>query len=134
MQSNHQPDEGDNLSVAIVGAGIIGLSIALHLRERGIGVTLFERSGIGAGASGIQPGGVRQQWGTRANCLMAKESFAFWSDFPERYRTRARARLDRCGYIFVADSESSIERLRENVRVQHAAGIPSRLLTPREAA
>jgi sarcosine oxidase, subunit beta len=133
MQRNGRPYEGDQVSVAIVGAGVVGLSIALHLLERGINVTLFERSGIGAGASGIQPGGVRQQWGTQANCLMAKESFAFYSDFPHRYGTRAKARLDRCGYIFVAHREASIERLHENVRVQHAAGIPSRLLTPTEA-
>jgi sarcosine oxidase, subunit beta len=133
MQRNRHPYGGDDVSVAIVGAGVVGLSTALHLRERGIDVTLFERNGIGAGASGIQPGGVRQQWGTRANCLMAKESFAFYSDFPERYGTRAKARLDRCGYIFVADREESVERLRENVRVQHAVGISSRLLAPAEA-
>src|SRR5947209_8945276 len=58
------------MSVSVVGAGISGLSIAHHLLERGLGpVTVYERVGIGCGASGIQPGGVRRQWGTRANCL-----------------------------------------------------------------
>src|SRR6266487_5024137 len=60
--------------VAIVGAGVTGLSVALHLAERGVApVRVFEREGVGAGASGVQPGGVRLQWGTELNCRMALE-------------------------------------------------------------
>ena len=44
--------------VVIVGAGVVGLSIAFHLTQRGASVTVFDRAGIGAGASGVQPGGV----------------------------------------------------------------------------
>ena len=123
------------MRVSIVGAGVTGLSIALHLVERGIGpVTIFERSGIGSGASGIQPGGVRQQWGTRANCLMAKESYAFYRDFPERLGTVAQARLEQCGYLFVADERATLHVLEASAAVQHEAGIPSRLVTPAQAA
>jgi sarcosine oxidase, subunit beta len=123
------------MSVSVVGAGISGLSIALHLLERDLGpVTLYERAGIGSGASGIQPGGVRQQWGTRANCLMAKESYAFYRGFAERFDTLARARFDPCGYLFVADDEATLARLEAGLAVQHELGIPSRLLTPSEAA
>jgi ribulose 1,5-bisphosphate synthetase/thiazole synthase len=43
--------------VVIVGAGVGGLSIVFHLMERGASVTVFDRAGIGAGASGVQPGG-----------------------------------------------------------------------------
>ena len=49
--------------VAVVGAGITGLSVAWHLLQRGFtGVIVIEKAGVGAGASGVQPGGVRQQW------------------------------------------------------------------------
>lgn len=95
---------------------------------------VLERTGVGAGASGIQPGGVRQQWGTRANCLMAVESMSFYTDFPSRYRTQARALLERCGYVFLASREESLRQLEANIEVQHAAGIRSELLTPDEAA
>ncbi|MGC1878061.1 MAG: FAD-dependent oxidoreductase [Rhabdochlamydiaceae bacterium] len=44
------------MRVAIVGAGFAGLSVAWHLQEAGCDVTLFERKGIGAGASGIATG------------------------------------------------------------------------------
>ena len=123
------------MRVSVVGAGVTGLSIAFHLVERGIGpVTIFERTGIGSGASGIQPGGVRQQWGTRANCLMAKESYAFYREFPARLGTVAQARLEQCGYLFVADEAATLRVLEASAAVQHAVGIPSRLLSAAEAA
>src|SRR5207247_9743229 len=123
------------MAVSVVGAGISGLSIALHLLERDVRpVTVYERTGIGSGASGIQPGGVRQQWGTRANCLMAKESVAFYRGFAERFHTLARAHFDPCGYVFLADEPETLARLEAGLRVQHDLGIPSRLLTAAEAA
>ena len=123
------------MAVSVVGAGISGLSIALHLLERDTRpVTVYERTGIGSGASGIQPGGVRQQWGTRANCLMAKESVAFYRGFADRFETLARAHFDACGYAFLADDTETLARLEAGLRVQHELGIPSRLLTAAEAA
>ncbi|HEX3226943.1 MAG TPA: FAD-binding oxidoreductase [Gaiellaceae bacterium] len=123
------------MSIVVVGAGISGLSIALNLLEQGLGpVTVVERTGIGAGASGIQPGGVRRQWATRGNCLMASESYAFYRDFAERFDTRAQARFDTCGYVFLADTETTLAGLEAAVALQHDLGIPSVLLSPEEAA
>ena len=52
----------DKLQIAIVGAGIGGLTAALALRARGLGVTVFERAAspreLGAGVS-IHPNAVR---------------------------------------------------------------------------
>jgi D-amino-acid dehydrogenase len=39
------------LRIGIIGAGAVGVSCALHLRRNGHDVTLFDRSGPGAGAS-----------------------------------------------------------------------------------
>jgi sarcosine oxidase, subunit beta len=123
------------MKVTVVGAGVTGLAIACELLERGAGeVTVLDRSGVGAGASGVQPGGVRRQWATRANCLMANESYAFYRDFPERVGTVAQARLEECGYLFVADEVETLGRLASALEVQHAAGIPSELLGPEAAA
>jgi sarcosine oxidase subunit beta len=115
------------MSVSVIGAGISGLSIALHLLERDLGpVTIYERTGIGSGASGIQPGGVRRQWGARASCLMAQESFSFWRAFGEPFTE--------CGYLFLADEEATLGRLEAGIAVQHSLDIPSRLLSPAAAA
>jgi sarcosine oxidase, subunit beta len=122
------------IDVAVVGAGITGLSIAWHLRARGIGAVVFERSGVGAGASGVQPGGVRQQWGTRVNCELARESVAFYREAGERLESRVPLRFSACGYLFVAQGDSTLEGLRANVAVQNACGVPSRMVSPAEGA
>lgn len=119
---------------AVIGGGVVGLAVALNLLETGVDVTVFERTGVAAGASGVQPGGIRQQWGTRANCLMARESVGFYAEFPDRYGTLAQARLDRCGYVFIAHQPVSLRQLESNIAVQHELGIRSHLLNAQEAA
>src|SRR3954453_8430294 len=120
--------------VAVVGAGVVGLAIARELRRRGIDVVVYERSGIGAGASGVQPGGVRQQWGTRIACRLARESVAFWRDVDVRLRSRVPLELRRSGYLFVAQSEAPFAQLAANVELQNEEGIPSRIVSAAEAA
>jgi sarcosine oxidase subunit beta len=120
--------------VVVVGAGIVGLSIALHLRERGASVRVLDRAGVGAGASGLQPGGVRQQWGTATNCLLVQESLRFYADVGERLRMRVDPGFRRCGYLFLAHSDHTLERLQANVVLQNGLGVPSRIVSPAEAA
>jgi sarcosine oxidase, subunit beta len=120
--------------VVVVGAGIVGLSIAFHLEERGASVTVVDRAGIGAGASGLQPGGVRQQWGTRTNCLLVQESLHFYADAVERLQMRVDPAFQSCGYLFLAHSDRTLERLEANVGLQNALGVPSRIVSAAEAA
>jgi sarcosine oxidase subunit beta len=132
--SVHAGDVDAIASVAVIGAGVTGLSIALHLAEGGLEPLVLDRAGIGAGASGVQPGGVRQQWTTRLTCELARESLAFYRDLGSRLGTRAGSEFDACGYVFVAHSPERLDALRAAVAVQHEAGVPSRLLTPAELA
>src|SRR5690242_7444236 len=104
---------------AIVGAGIVGLAIARELRARGADVVVLDRSGVGSGASGVQPGGVRQQWGTHVACRLARESVTFWRQADERLSSRVPLTLRRGGYLFVARTDATLARLTENVRVQN---------------
>jgi sarcosine oxidase subunit beta len=120
--------------VVVVGAGVIGLSIAWHLRRRGVETLVLEREGIAAGASGVQPGGVRQQWGTAVNCRLARESAGFYGRAQELLNGPVELRFTRCGYLFLAHSEQALERLRANAAVQAAAGVPSRVVDAEEAA
>lgn len=120
--------------VAIIGAGITGLSIAWHLARVGMrDIVVLERRGIGAEASGVQPGGVRQQWSTRISCQLAIESAAFYRDINRHLQTTAKPRLESCGYMFVADSIQEFERLERGVRLQNELGIPSVMIEGAEA-
>jgi glycine/D-amino acid oxidase-like deaminating enzyme len=121
------------VDVAVVGAGVIGLAAARELGRRGASVVVLERTGVGAGQSGVQQGGVRRQFGTEIGCRLASESVAFWRE-AETQLGSAPLRFDACGYLFVAHSPETLERLRRNVAVQNAAGVPSRIVDPAEAA
>lgn len=121
------------VQVAVVGAGVTGLSIAWHLAGLGLEPLVLEKTGIGAEASGVQPGGVRQQWSTRINCELARESIGFYRELSDRLGTRATATFESCGYVFLAHGEARLEELRAGVAVQNAACVPSRLLTAVEA-
>jgi len=125
---------GESKDVAVVGAGVVGLSIAFHLAERGASVAVYERAGIGAGASGVQPGGVRRQWGTRVNCLLAAESVRWYADAQERLRMRVDPGFRACGYLFLAHSDAALVGLRRSVELQNGLGVPSRIVAPGEAA
>lgn len=119
------------VDVAIVGAGVTGLSVAFHLRERGVGpVVLLERSALGSGASAVQPGGVRRQWATREHCLLAQESYAFWQELDARLDTRTHPVLEECGYVFAAHSQPALAALQANVGLQNALGVPSEIVSP----
>ena len=119
------------MRVVVVGAGITGLSAAFHLLERGLGpVTVVDAAGIGAGASRLAPGGVRQQWGSRAGCLVARESYRVYLHLAERLGVRVAARFDPCGYLFLADSDETLAQLEANVAIQQEAGVPSEVVTP----
>jgi sarcosine oxidase subunit beta len=122
------------LDVAIVGAGVVGLAIARELSRRGARVAVFERTGIGAGASGVQPGGVRQQWGTPIACRLARESAEFYVEADEQLDSLVPLGFRRCGYLFLAHSEETLVRLTANVAVQRGEGIPARIVSPDEAA
>jgi sarcosine oxidase, subunit beta len=121
--------------VAIVGAGVTGLSIAFHLRERRIGpVVVLDRAGVGAGASGVQPGGVRRQWSTRAHCLLAQESYGFYRELEMRLEPATNPVLEHCGYLFVAHSAPALMQLAANVALQNELGIPSEIVDPEQVA
>lgn len=123
-------------AVAVVGAGIVGLSVAWHLADAGMkDIIVLDRAGVGGGASGVQPGGVRQQWSTRISCEMARESIAFYRAFDARLGgIEDPPRLDRCGYLFLAHSDEVLASYRASAALQQGLGIPTRLLTPEETA
>jgi len=118
----------------VIGAGITGLSIALHLAERGVAVLVLERAGIAAGATGVQPGGVRQQFSTKVNCVLGRESLKVYRELAERLGVPVEAGFDACGYLFLAHGPERLGELRRTVVLQNELGIPSRIVTPGEAA
>lgn len=70
--------------VAIIGGGIAACSAALHLRRRGIPVTLLEKGFTGASASGVNFGGVRRNGRHLGELPIAERAlFHYWRRLKE---------------------------------------------------
>jgi sarcosine oxidase, subunit beta len=117
--------------VVIVGAGVIGVSIAYHLleRDRRLRVVVVEKEAEpGTGATSKATGGVRFQFSTEANVRLTQLSY--------RYFTHDREMLGRSvdflrhGYLFVTTDPAALEQCRRNVALQRGLGVPSELLGP----
>ena len=121
--------------VAIIGGGVIGCSIAYYLARLGMthGV-VFERRHVASGATGICPGGIRQQFEQEAECRLARLSMAFFEHVNELLEPEFPFFLERSGYLFLAESEALLSRFRRNVAMQNQLGIPSRVIAPAEIA
>jgi len=121
-------------SVVIVGGGITGSATAFSLAKRGVkDIVLIERNELASGATGRCGAGIRQQWGTYQNCLLARESMKVFENFQEVLETDIDIELKQKGYLLLAYSEKEMDQFRSNVEVQHQLGIPSRLVSCLEA-
>lgn len=118
----------------IVGAGIIGCSIAYFLSRKGCtNVLVIDKSGIASDITGICPGGVRQQWGTEVNCRMAKFSTEFFQNINEHLEPEYQIMYRNVGYLYTFHSEAAIENYKHNIQLQNEIGIPTKLINPQEA-
>ena len=123
----------DHADVVVVGAGIMGLSIAYHLAERGItNVTVVDQGYLCGGASGRNGGGVRAQWSSEDNVRLMLESIRICRAFAARMKINVWLRQG--GYLFVARTAALRARLEASVALQNSCGLGTRMLTPREAA
>jgi sarcosine oxidase, subunit beta len=118
--------------VVVIGAGIMGLSIAYHLARLGVrDVTVVDKSYLCGGASGRNGGGIRAQWSSEANIRLMQESIRMCQDFANEFKINVWLRQG--GYLFLARTEEKRRALEESCKLQRECGLSTRLLTPREA-
>jgi sarcosine oxidase subunit beta len=122
----------DRADIVIVGAGIMGLSIAYHLaRISKKTITVVDRGYLCGGASGRNGGGVRAQWSSEANIRLMQQSIAMCRDFAREMRINVWFRQG--GYLFLVRSEEKRRALEASVKLQNECGLPTRMLSPKEA-
>ena len=120
------------VDVAIVGGGIMGLSIAYHLakltRSR---IVVIERSYLVSGASGRNGGGIRMQWADAGNVRLMMESIEMCRRLAQELGINLWFRQG--GYLFLARTEAGEHRLVRNAELHRELGAATRLLGPHEA-
>src|SRR5512132_4379969 len=93
-----------SFDVVLIGGGIVGASIALHLTAAGCkSVLILEReSSQGKGSTGKSMGGVRAQFSTPINVQMSLYSIPFFANFQKHTGEESGYRPE--GYLFCATS------------------------------
>ncbi|AEF94176.1 FAD dependent oxidoreductase [Desulfotomaculum nigrificans CO-1-SRB] len=120
--------------IVIIGGGVIGCSIAYNLAKKGAkNIILIERKYLTSGATGRCGAGVRMQFGTETNCLLAKKSIEMFEQLEEELGYDDSIEFKQGGYLLLAYTEKMVEQFHKNLGVQHKLGIPSRWVTPAEA-
>ena len=110
----------------IIGAGVHGLSTAWQLAERGEDVLVIDKTGVGAGASGIACGVVRNNYFQPAMSELMAACVEVWESDPETLHYHGS------GYIALgpAAQESDLQTVFER---QQRIGYPSELHVGEEA-
>jgi glycine/D-amino acid oxidase-like deaminating enzyme len=103
--------------VVIVGGGVMGTSIALHLARRGAGrIALLEKRFIASGPTGRSSAVLRRHYSLELYARMAARSLGIYQRFEEL--TGASAGIRRCGVLHVvgpdelAASRTTVAMLR----------------------
>lgn len=124
----------ERAGVVIIGAGIIGTSIAYHLAKRGAAndVVVLEQERVGSGTTSAAGGGIRSQFSTEVNIRFSLESVAFWRRWDEEIGLPVDYREE--GYLLLATTPEEREQFKRSVALQNSFGVPSRFVEPEEAA
>lgn len=118
---------GEQAEVVVVGGGVVGVSVAWHLRRLGVqGVVLVERDTLGAGSTSKAAGGIRTQFADELNVRIALRSL-------DELEQMEGIGFRQHGYLFLLDREEDVARFQDALAVQHRLGVPSRELSVAEA-
>ena len=116
--------------VIVVGAGVVGASVAFHLAERGVDTLVLDREGPAAGSTARSGALIRAHYPTALEADLAWESltqyFEPWGD-----RVGGGCGFTRTGFAYLV-GEENVEALEHNVAMQREVGVETGLVGPEE--
>ncbi|MBM3123942.1 MAG: FAD-binding oxidoreductase [Chloroflexi bacterium] len=116
----------NNHDAIVIGAGVVGVSIAFHLAERGVKPLILERRQVAFGATGASSGLVRMHYDLELESHLAWVSFQYFRNWRER--VGGECGFTRTGFLYI-DSADHAGKLRLNVEMHQRLGIPSLVIT-----
>ncbi|MFC7400318.1 glycine oxidase ThiO [Chelatococcus sp. GCM10030263] len=123
----HQ-DKGSD--VAVIGAGVIGLSIAWRLAQRGLSVTVFDRGRAGEGAShaaaGMLAACAEIEPSEERLLNLNRASQALWPDFAAEVEAASGETVDlrQEGTLNIALTADEAARLKQHLVLQEKLQLP----------
>ena len=119
----------ETADIVIIGAGIVGCSLAYHLSLQGASrVAVVDKDLICSGSTGRSAGGIRQQFATDLNIRLSLESVRMFERMPEELAVDPGFR--KVGYLFLASTEAELALFRQNVTLQQRHGVPVQMVGP----
>jgi len=122
----------ERVDVVVVGAGVIGASVAWHLATHSrLSVLLLEKTAIAAGSTSRSAAAFRQQFSAVGHVKMSRYSGAAYKRFPAEMGVEPVFHEN--GYLFLYREAEAFEQARERVRFQQSLGLADvRALKPAE--
>lgn len=119
-------------SVVIIGAGIVGASVAYHLAKRGCtDVIILEKAETEVtGSTAKSLAGVRHQFAQEVNILLSIYGIERLKHFHEE--VGGHSGLKQVGYLLLIDNPDTWAEYQRQVALQHSLGVKTELLTPDE--
>lgn len=123
-----------NTEILVIGAGVMGNSIAYHLARHGREVLVLEQSQIAVSpaASWASAGGVRRQGRHPAEALLAIEAIERWQALEQELDADLQYRQG--GNLLLAETETEATYLTTFVQHQQALGFTDVRLIDRQEA
>ncbi|MGE7416456.1 NAD(P)/FAD-dependent oxidoreductase [Methylobacterium tarhaniae] len=116
------------VDVAIIGGGTAACAAAVALREAGLTVALLEKRLCGAGASGVNFGGVRQQGRDFSELPLSRRARVLWDGLNAKLGEDVG--FEATGHIKLARSEADMAVLEAYARDAAEYGLDLQLLGP----
>lgn len=114
----------------VIGAGVMGASIAFHLAERGLKTAILERKVSASGATGHSSGLVRMHYDLAAESELTFKSYQlYFSNWKER--VGGECGFQQTGFLQIAKREHE-DKLRGNVANQQKIGINTSVISADE--
>jgi glycine oxidase len=126
--ASHQDSTSSSPRIAIIGGGVIGLSIGWRLRQAGAPVTVFERGEPGKGASwaaaGMLAAGIEAEPTEEPLYALGRYSQSLWPGFAAELEAASGLPVgyDRTGTLVVAFNRDQAEKLRHGIEFQRRLG------------
>src|SRR3989304_496437 len=110
----------------VIGAGVMGASIAHNLSQRGLKVLILERQTVAVGATGASSGLVRMHYDIEVDAALAWQRFHFFRNWREQIG--GECGFKRTGFLQIVSPEKN-DQLRGNVEMQKRIGILTEVVT-----
>ena len=116
----------EKADVVIIGGGINGCSLAYELSKKGKDVVVLEKNYLASGATGRCGAGIRQQWSTKENAILAIKSVKKFECLADDLE--ADIGLRQGGYLIAIHDEEEMKQAEKNVKMQRSLGLEVEIL------